>query len=163
MVCIYIAFVQSWWPSASQYSFFIHPCEYVQHFLYNTLLMHCQHSRQGQFGVQYLAQGHFSTHNGWDGAQTADLLFSGWPTLSPETQYPHFNVTTAYLQVYSETLAKYRMWSTRLGRIHKVSYLTTTSPSCLSSHNGNETSFIDLFQMMLSYTSYAQQQKWGSV
>ena len=51
--------------SSLQYSSIIHPftqtfiqCIYVQHFLYHTSLIHCWHSYQGQFGVQYLAQGH---------------------------------------------------------------------------------------------------------
>ena len=48
-------------------------CIYVQHFLYPKSLTHCQHSRQGQLGVQYLAQGHFRTWNGGARDQTTDL------------------------------------------------------------------------------------------
>ena len=53
-------------------------------FLCHTSLTHCRHSRQGQSGVQPLAQGHFSTGHGGHSDQTDDLLVRGRSALPPE-------------------------------------------------------------------------------
>ena len=53
-------------------------------------LTHYRHSRHRQFGVEYLAQGHFGMWNGGNWDYNTDQ-FSGWPTLSPEPQLPVYS------------------------------------------------------------------------
>ena len=71
--------------SSLQYSFDIHPFKHIHTVHLCAALVYHTSIIQGQFEVQQLAQG---TRNGGDG----DLLVSGGPARSPETQPPPFSI-----------------------------------------------------------------------
>ena len=68
---------------------------YTSLFIQHTFI-HCGYSVQGQYGIQYLAQGHFWKQTGVDRNQTIDLLVSGCPAQSPEPQLDQCTCSSDY-------------------------------------------------------------------
>ena len=59
----------------------------TQPFTHTHTLTHQWCSQRQQFGVQYLAQGHFDMWTRGDGDRTPNLLISGRPARPPAPQY----------------------------------------------------------------------------